>query len=157
MLRKNLRTGCEPDAEQRGLSTVLSKPAGAGGSAGDPIPLPMMLTGRHEDMELTMNPDVTAQQQLHTGPAGGVQGQTEVQNRPETEYSRLYNERRKADRAAQRQLENAAAALAGQCMKRRGCTCNECVVERKAKRKTDNVDSKRRSRSKTVAAASPSI
>ena len=153
-LRKNLRTDCEPDAEQRGLSTVLSKPVGVGGSAGDPIPLPMMLTGQHEDMELTMNPDVTAQQQLHTGPAGGVQGQTEVQNRPE--YSRLYNERRKAERAAQRQLENAAAALAGQCMKRRGCTCNECVVERKAKRKAGDADRKRRSRSKTVAAASPS-
>ena len=153
-LRKNLRTDCEPDAEQRGLSTVSSKPAGAGGSARDPIPLPMMLTGQHEDMELTMNPDVTAQQQLHTGPAGGVQGQTEVQNRDE--YLQLYNERRKAERAAQRQLENAAAALAGQCMKRRGCTCNECVVERKAKRKAGDADGKRRSRSKTVAAASPS-
>ena len=115
-----------------------------------------MLIGQHEDMELTINPDVTAQQQLHTGLAGGVQGQTEVQNRDE--YLRLYNERRKAERAAQRQLENAAAALAGQCnsMKRRGCKCNECVVERKAKRKAGDADRKRRSRSKTVAAASPS-
>ena len=59
-LRKDLQTGCEPDAEQRGISTVLSQPARAGGSAGDAIPLPLMLIGQHEDMEQTMTPDVIA-------------------------------------------------------------------------------------------------
>ena len=59
-LRKDLQTGCEPDAEQRGISTVLSQPARAGGRAGDAIPLPLMLTGQHEDMEQTMTPDVIA-------------------------------------------------------------------------------------------------
>jgi hypothetical protein len=145
-LRNNLRSGCEPDAEQRGLSTVSSKPVGVGGSAGDPIPLPMMLTGHHEDMELTMNPDVTADDD-----GDGIARQQQPAEGGRAEYLQEYNNRRRENRAAQRELEDAAAAMTGQCLQRRGCKCNECDRRKTEKRKADTRLRMQRSRAKKAA------
>ena len=152
-LRNNLRSGCEPDAEQRGLSTVSSKPVGVGGSAGDPIPLPMMLTGHHEDMELTMNPDVTADDD-----GDGIARQQQPAEGGQADYQQEYNKRRRENRAAQREyndrqreLEDAAAAMTGQCLQRRGCKCNECDRRKKEKRKADVRLNMQRSRAKKAA------
>ena len=75
----------------------LPKPVGVGGSAGDPIPLPMMLTGHHEDMELTMNPDVTADDD-----GDGIARQQQPAEGGRAEYLQEYNNRRRENRAAQR-------------------------------------------------------
>ena len=145
-LRKDLQTGCEPDAEQRGISTVLSRPARAGGSAGDPIPLPLMLTGQHEDMEQTMTPDVTADD------GDGIARQLQPAEGGRADYIRTYNDRRREKRAAQRELEDAAAAMTGQCAGRRGCKCNECDGRRREKRKADVRLSMQHARAKKAAA-----
>ena len=146
-LRKDLQTGCEPDAEQRGISTVLSQPARAGGRAGDAIPLPLMLTGQHEDMEQTMTPDVIADD----GDGIARQQQPAEGRRADRQ---AYNDRRRekravdrADRIAQEQL----LCIAGRCTERRGCQCNECDRRRKEKRKADTRLRMQRSRAKKAA------
>ena len=63
------------------------------------------------------------------------------------EYQEEYNDRRRENRAAQRELEDAAAAMTGQCLQRRGCKCNECDRKRKA----DVCLRKQRSRAKKAA------
>ena len=98
-LRKDLQTGCEPDAEQRGISTVLSQPARAGGRAGNAIPLLLMLIGQHEDMEQTMTPDVIADD------GDGIARQQQPAEGGRAEYLRSYmqryNDRWREKRAAQ--------------------------------------------------------
>ena len=126
-LRKNIQTGCEPDTEQRGISTVLLQPARTGGSAGGyAIPLPTMLTGQHEDMEQTMTPDVIADD------GDVIARQQQPAEGGRAEYFQEYNVRRRekravdrADRIAQQQLLCMAGHCAN-CTNRRGCTCNEC-------------------------------
>ena len=91
------------------------------GPAGDAIPLPLMLTGQHEDMEQTMTPDVIADD------GDGIARQLQPAEGGRADYIRTYNDRRREKRAAQRELEDAAAAMTGQCAGRRGCKCNDRV------------------------------
>ena len=109
-----------------------------------------MLTGHHEDMELTMNPDVTADDD-----GDGIARQQQPAEGGRAEYLQEYNNRRRENRAAQREyndrqreLEDAAAAMTGQCLQRRGCKCNECDRQKTEKRKADTRLRVQRSRAK---------
>ena len=107
-----------------------------------------MLTGQHEDMEQTMTPDVIADD------GDGIARQLQPAKGGRAEYLQMYNDRRRAQRAAraaQRELEDAAAAMTGQCTERRGCKCNECDRRRKEKRKADTRLHMQRSRAKKAA------
>ena len=105
-----------------------------------------MLTGHHEDMELTMNPDVTADDD-----GDGIARQQQPAEGGRAEYLQEYNNRRRENRAAQRELEDAAAAMTGQCLQRRGCKCNECDRRKTEKRKADVRLNKQRSSAKKAA------
>ena len=62
-----------------------------------------------------------------------------------------YNDRRRERRAAQRELEGAAAAMTGQCTGRTGCKCNVCDGRRREKRKADVRLSMQHARAKKAA------
>jgi hypothetical protein len=99
----------------------------------------MMLTGQHEDMELTMHPDGTADND-----GDGIARQQQPAEGGRAEYLQEYNNLRRENRAAQREyndrqreLEDAAAAMTGQCLQRRGCKCNECDRRKTEKHKAE--------------------
>ena len=104
-----------------------------------------MLTGQHEDMEQTMTPDVIADD------GDGIARQQQPAEGGRAEYLQRYNDRRREKRAAQRELEDVAAAMTGQCTESRGCQCNECDRRRKEKRKADKRLHMQRARAKKAA------
>ena len=56
----------------------------------------------------------------------GIARQQQPAEGGRAEYLQRYNVRRREKRAAQRELEDAAAAMTGQCAGRSGGKCNEC-------------------------------